>query len=219
MKNKEKYWMQGSLALLFFVMMGYVVIFYSEQLAFLDGDFQSWLRGSLPEKVTHFYRAVTLLGNTPIIIVFVSVIGAYFYYVRHWRWETFWLFGNLLIMGAASTLLKIAYNRPRPYLTYLIDKPSGASFPSWHAASTMLLALSFVVLLNQRLNGSTTLKRILQALLIIVAVTVGLSRIYLGVHYPSDVIAGWLLALAIVLLFYPLYSLKRFEWRFKGKQK
>ncbi|MGT2785195.1 phosphatase PAP2 family protein [Streptococcus merionis] len=219
MKNKQKYLTQGSFALLFFVILGYVIKFYPNDLSQLDVDFQAWLRGDLPDRLNDFYRTVTVLGNTPIIMSYTALIAATFYYIRKWRAEGIMLLGNLLVMGVASTLLKLVYNRERPSLEYLIADPIGASFPSWHAASTMVVALSLCVVVEQRIRSNQFVKRLMQLLLIVLAAVVGISRLYLGVHYPSDVIAGWLLAVAIVSIVYPFYDQKRFEWRFQSKQK
>ncbi|MDQ0221612.1 phosphatase PAP2 family protein [Streptococcus moroccensis] len=219
MKNKQKYFTQGSFALLFFVILGYTVKFYPAYLTALDGDFQIWLRGELPDALNSFYRLVTLLGNTPIILAYTALIAAFFYYVRKWRAEGILMLGNILIMGVASTVLKMVYNRERPSLEYLIEDPIGASFPSWHAASTMIVALSLCIIMNQRVKTSQLSKRLLQALVILLAATVGVSRLYIGVHYPSDVLAGWLLAIAIASITYPFYDQKRFEWRFQSKQR
>ncbi len=212
--------MQASFAFLFFVILGYIVKFYPDYLTRLDVDFQSWLRGELPDHLNIFYKSVTTLGNTPIILTYTALIAAFFYYLFKWRAEGMMLLGNILLMGVVSTLLKFVYNRPRPSLQYLIANPLGASFPSWHAASTMMVALSLCVIIDQRLNNLPIIfKRLIQLALIGQAAIVGISRLYLGVHYPSDVLAGWLLAIALICIVFPFYDQKRFEWRFQSKQK
>ena len=82
----------------------------------------------------------------------------------------------------------------------------------------MVVALSLVVIIQQRLT-SQYIKRGLQILVVIMAILTAVSRIYLGVHYPSDILGGWLLAYTIVVAVFPFYNQKRFEWRFQSKQK
>ncbi len=119
-------------------------------------------------------------------------------------------------MGVASTALKYVYQRPRPSIEWLIDT-IGYSFPSWHTASTMMIAGAVVIIVHQRMKKGIA-RLVLQAVLILLAVLVAVSRIYIGVHYPTDIIGGWLLAVTLLQMMYPFYDQKRFEWRFQSKQ-
>ena len=66
---------------------------------------------------------------------------------------------------------------------------------------------------------NTTTKLALQGLLGLYLVSVLVSRVYLGVHYPSDVLASLSLGLGILFIEFPFYDKLRFQWRFTGKQK
>lgn len=218
MKNTQNYRLGASFALLFFIMLGYVVKFYPETLTNLDSTIQASIRGDLPTWATNFYRAITVLGNTPIIFGYSLGLTAIFYYIKQWKAESLYLVANLGILGILSTTFKIIYNRPRPDLAYLIDKPLGASYPSWHAASSFIVMMTLVIIIGQRLK-TTWLRWLLQAVLVLVLLGIGISRLYLGVHYPTDILGGWLLAAAILLGLFPFYDKLRFQWRFKSKQK
>jgi undecaprenyl-diphosphatase len=103
---------------------------------------------------------------------------------------------DLCISGSLglSEILKITYQRARPPLPWLAIA-SGYSFPSGHALLTMSLYgfLAYLLIDNrQHLKNSV----FLALLLIILALGVGISRVYLGVHFASDVIAGWAIAAA-----------------------
>lgn len=218
MKNKQKHLTEGSFALLFFVILGYTVKFYPDNLSALDQGFQTWLRRDLPQSWTGFFKAITTLGNTPVIMTYTGLLAMAFYYFKKWRAEAIFLLGNLGLLAIMSTLLKFVYGRPRPDLFYLISKPLGASYPSWHTASTMLVALVLAIIIQQRL-AQKPIRILIQSVLIALAILVALSRIYLGVHYPTDILGGWLLILGIICISYPFYDQKRFEWRFQSKQK
>jgi undecaprenyl-diphosphatase len=99
-------------------------------------------------------------------------------------------FGAALAMWAVGQLLKKALDRPRPYQSLddarlLIAEPSGTSWPSSHPA----VLLAFVTVAARDLGAGPATK----AALALLAGAVGLSRISLGVHYPSDVVGGLLL--------------------------
>jgi undecaprenyl-diphosphatase len=90
----------------------------------------------------------------------------------------------------ASTLLKDVFQRPRPELVPHAIYVSGTSFPSGHS---MMSAVTFLTLgaLLARSQGRRRLKTYFLLLAALLTVMVGLSRIYLGVHWPTDVLAGW----------------------------
>jgi undecaprenyl-diphosphatase len=218
MKQKQTYFLRASFALVFFVMLGYIVKFYPENLTAIDSSIQTAIRGNLSNGITTFFKIITIFGNELIIFLYVLIIAGLFYYIKVWKSESFFLIGNLCLMGIFSTGFKYLYNRPRPSLDYLIAKPLGPSFPSWHAASTFIVFICLIIILQERMKN-LALRRLFQACLVILIICVGLSRIFLGVHYPSDIIGGWLLAYALVNVTYPFYNQKRFEWRFHSKQK
>lgn len=97
--------------------------------------------------------------------------------------------------SAVSTILKLMIERPRPDLVEHFDRTFTASFPSGHAMISMLafLTLASVVV---RLCATRALRVFVLVTALAVAVLVGVSRIYLGVHWPSDVAAGWCLGVS-----------------------
>lgn len=217
MKNKQTYFALASSALLMFMILGYLVKFYPGTLAGFDSSIQSGLRGELPDFMTACFRTVTVLGNAPVLISGVFLCVLFFALIKKWRAEAYFLAGNLLLIIFFSTAFKYLYQRPRPDLVYLIERPLGPSFPSWHAASTFIIFAALMIIAAQRLRNPW-LKYGAELLLMFLLVSVGLSRIYLGVHYPSDIIGGWLLGAALIAFLYPFYERKRFIWRFQSKQ-
>ncbi|MGY0505352.1 phosphatase PAP2 family protein [Luteimonas sp. e5] len=143
-------------------------------------------------------------GVVPFDILLVLVLAAR----RRWREG---LFAGLALAG--SGLLNVAakhhYGRPRPSLWEWLTTADGYSFPSGHAMGSMTLA-AVLVLLAWRTRWRVP---VLASMLVLVPM-VGASRVYLGVHYPSDILAGWSAALAwVVGVYLLLFGLRHRPWR------
>lgn len=216
MKYKEICRTRASLTALLFVLLGYMVKFYPEQLVGFDKNIQMALRGSLPAMVSRFWTTVTLLGNVSVLLGLTLVL-ALFFYIKQWKAEALFLIGSFAAVGGVSTALKYLYQRPRPSLDWLMDT-SGYSFPSWHTAGTFMIAGFICIVIQQRMENGF-LKKLAQVVLVLLAILVALSRIYIGVHYPTDIIGGWLLSVTLLHLVYPIYDRIRFKWRFRREQK
>lgn len=216
MKKRQHYWVIASFAFLLFVMLGYVVKFYPEALRPFDTSVQSTIRGNLPQPLTAFFKTITVIGNpsTQAIIAAVAVI---ILWLKKWYAEAIYVATNSILAGICIVSLKYIYQRPRPSITHLVYA-SGNSFPSGHATGTFLIIGSILVICFQRLSSQTA-KWTVAILLGLLIFCIALSRIYLGVHYPSDILGGFLLAYAIHNLVFPYYDQLRFKWRFRGKQK
>ncbi|QNN66207.1 phosphatase PAP2 family protein [Sphingomonas rhizophila] len=91
--------------------------------------------------------------------------------------------------------LKLLYDRPRPAFDAHPVLTSSSSFPSGHAANTMIAFVAIALALTPARHRALALN-----VAVIVAAAIGLSRPYLGVHWPSDVLGGWLLAAMVLLL-------------------
>lgn len=142
-------------------------------------------------------------GVIPLDISIVLVLLV----VKRWREATFagLAFGGsaLLNMGA-----KQFFARDRPSLWESIAPEESFSFPSGHAMGSMTLAMTVVMLAwNTRWRWPVT------GLAMTFAVLVGISRVYLGVHYPSDIIGGWVAAIAwVVGVYFALFRPSRLPW-------
>ena len=216
MKDKQTYLTKGSFALLLFVILGYVVMFYPEQLIPFDSSIQTAIRGDLPAILTTIFRGITRLIDLPIVISWAILLTA-ICYLKKWKSESLLVAGNLSLAGILIVSLKHLYQRPRPEILHLVEE-KGFSFPSGHSLAVTLLIGSLIIIVGQRVK-STRLKLPLQSLLGIYLVSVLVSRVYLGVHYPSDVLASLCLGLGILFIEFPFYDKLRFKWRFTGKQK
>jgi undecaprenyl-diphosphatase len=135
-------------------------------------------------------RDVTALGSFTVLGLFVAIISGYLILTGHARRG--WFLALMSLGGALlSTVLKSLFNLPRPDFE-VTTRVFTASFPSGHATASAAVYLTIGGLLAARAagRGEQAFYLTVAALLVVL---VGLSRIYLGVHYPSDVLAGWLI--------------------------
>ena len=216
MKDKQTYSTKGSFALLLFVILGYIVKFYPEMLVGFDQPIQTVIRGDLPNYLTILFRAITHLIDIPVIITWVLLV-AFIFYRKQWKMESFLMLGNLTLAGLLIVTFKNIYQRPRPEILHLVEE-KGFSFPSGHSLAVTLMVGSLIVIFSQRIKNQLW-KRIIQILLGFYLLSVLVSRVYLGVHYPSDVLASLCVGLGVLFIEFPFYDKLRFQWRFKGKQK
>ena len=216
MKDKQTFMMKGSFALLLFMIIGYIVKFYPEMLVGFDQPIQTAIRGDLPETVTLLFRAITHLIDIPVIISWVLIV-AFIFYRKQWKMESYLMLGNLTLAGILIVTFKNIYQRPRPEILHLVEE-KGFSFPSGHSLAVTIMVGTLIVILSQRIKN-TVWRKIVQILLSLYIFSVLVSRIYLGVHYPSDVIASLCVGLGVLFMEFPFYDKLRFQWRFKGKQK
>jgi undecaprenyl-diphosphatase len=139
-----------------------------------------------------FYRFITNFGTTKWLLIF-SVAFALASLLRR-KYDG--LLTGALTLGTwlFNIALKNFYARPRPFAA----EETGFSFPSGHAMVGALFYLSLILSLSRGLGGAW--RRALLAGGILFVLWLGLSRVYLGVHYPTDVLAGLLWALSLLCL-------------------
>ena len=216
MKDKQTYFTKGSFALLLFVILGYIVKFYPDMLIGFDQPIQTAIRGDLPDFLTILFRTITHLIDIPVIITWVLIV-AFIFYRKQWKLESYLMLGNLTLAGILIVTFKNIYQRPRPEILHLVEE-KGFSFPSGHSLAVTIMVGTLIVIFSQRIKNQLW-KRIVQILLGLYLVSVLISRVYLGVHYPSDVLASLCVGLGVLFIEFPFYDKLRFQWRFKGMQK
>ncbi len=134
-------------------------------------------------------RDITSLGSFSVLAI-VTLSAVIYLLIDGKRAAAAFVFFAIAGGGVLSELLKHLFARPRPELVaHLVDVKT-MSFPSGHA---MLSAVTFLTLgaLLTRIQSRRRLKAYLLSLAIFLTILVGLSRLYLGVHWPTDVLAGW----------------------------
>lgn len=143
-------------------------------------------------------RDITSLGSTVVLLLITAAAVLYLGLIRRW---TDGLFVLVAVGGGQllSSLLKFGIERPRPDLVSHLAEVHTMSFPSGHA---MLSAVTYLTLgsLLARLAPGRAAKIYVLAVAVLATLLVGISRVYLGVHWPSDVLAGWCAGFAWALL-------------------
>lgn len=158
---------------------------------------------------TRFMSSITVLGSARFMLPANILLILYFLFIRKHRWYSIKIGAIALSSVLVMHLLKLIFNRSRPLIP-LLEPAIGLSFPSGHA----LTSVTFFGLLIYFVNGHTTNKTariLLICLLVILILLIGISRIYLRVHYPSDVLAGY--CMGTIWLILSLKFLNRMERR------
>lgn len=137
---------------------------------------------------------ITFLGTGTVVMMIVAVAALFLWLSRH-RYSAVLLmiatFGGILL----NNLLKVGFGRPRPAVFEWGSHAMSSSFPSGHAMSAAVV-YSTVAYLAARLQKKLWHRALTMCAAVIVILVIAATRLYLGVHYPSDVIAGIIIGLA-----------------------
>ena len=146
-------------------------------------------RHATPDTTT-ILKAVTALGGTPIVAAIVIVLGVQQWIQHHRKTSLVFLATAVVSTVAVGNLVKVIVHRTRPDIARLVGA-TGSSFPSGHSAAAAATYASVALVLGRGRTART--RALLAALAAAVAVAVATSRVLLGVHWLTDVIAGLLL--------------------------
>ena len=122
-----------------------------------------------------------------------------------WLWRrkdaprlAWWVVVTMTVGGVLAALLKLLVGRHRPELLDPVARAAGYSFPSGHALNTALAAGVFLLVLLPFVHDRRRLRWLLWTMAILIPLITGVCRVGLGVHWTSDVLAGWLMGIAVV---------------------
>ena len=147
-----------------------------------------------PEWLQETALEVTAVGGYPLIMLTLAAVSGFFIVTKRYGAALY----VVLSVGSGALLsytLKKFYARPRPDLVDHLDTVHTASFPSGHAMVTTVAYLTLAAIVISYLETRRARAYVI-TVAVLVAVMVGVSRVYLGVHWPSDVAAGWALGAA-----------------------
>ncbi len=143
---------------------------------------------------TSFFLFVTSFAS-PIVIIIISALLFILFKNKKYAWLSL---GSLSLIFIINTVLKYIFSRPRPFEWMLIEE-TGYSFPSAHAMIAMAFYGLLIYLIWQT-QISKKMKKILTIVIAILIILIGISRIYLGVHYCTDIIGGFTLSLSYLII-------------------
>ncbi len=160
----------------------------------LDVTILEWIHNHATPFYDNFFLVVTTLGNVEIVIPVVLLTTGYLVYKKYHQ-AAMILFFSILGGAAANFILKMLFHRDRPSIWHTLIVENSFSFPSGHAMLTSALAFSFVLI-----AWKTRFRWPVVVIGVTYVVLIGLSRLYLGVHYPTDIIAGWSVSIVWTLI-------------------
>jgi undecaprenyl-diphosphatase len=143
-------------------------------------------------------REFTALGSSTVLLTLILAVGGYLWLERRYGMLALVLvstFGGMAI----SSYLKIFFERPRPSIVPHLAPASSPSFPSGHSLVSAVVYMTLGVLLT-RVTTDRRAKTYFVVLAAAITCLIGLTRMYVGVHYPTDVLAGWAIGLLWALV-------------------
>jgi undecaprenyl-diphosphatase len=159
-----------------------------------DDAIMRWVGAHQNPQVQRVMLEVTSLGTGTVVGMIVLVAGM-FLWLNHHRHSSVLLVAATLGGLVLDNLLKVGFNRPRPQIFEWGTYAASSSFPSGHAMSSVIV-YGTVTYLAARLQQRLASRVLTFAFAAVVIALISASRIYLGVHYPSDILAGLLIGLA-----------------------
>lgn len=145
-------------------------------------------------------RDVTALGSSTVLTMVVLVTAAFLALKGRFR-STMLVLGATALGALVITLVKALIGRSRPDLVGRLMDEASSSFPSGHAANSAIVYLTLATLLFPVVRGWRMRGFVLGVAMLLVG-AIGVSRVYLGVHWPSDVLAGWAFGAGWALLWW-----------------
>lgn len=160
-----------------------------------DTHILNYIRNFVNDDLTTFMKFITSFCS-PVVMITIAIILVIILKRKN---ITVLIFGNMIFVIILNFILKLIFSRQRP-LSYMLIDESGYSFPSGHS----MVGIAFygmIIYITYKLIKKVWLRRIFTISLAVLIALIGFSRIYLGVHYPSDVIAGFAFGYMFLILF------------------
>jgi len=182
-------------------------VFLNEKHDF-DAAAFSFLHNYVSEGTTQIMLFFSVLGNYQALVTANVLLTLYFLFIRKHKWYSIKIASIALSSVIIMSLMKIWFNRSRPLLP-LLEPARGLSFPSGHAMSSVTF-FGLIIYYIYRNVKNRALKTALISVLLLIILMIGFSRVYLRVHYASDVLAGY--SAGIIWLMLSIWILRKIEF-------
>ncbi|MET8652450.1 phosphatase PAP2 family protein [Nocardia aurea] len=186
-------------------------ILRGDGLAAIDPEISGWVVEHRTDTLTALARVVTTLGDTLTLTIITVLVCAALIWRGHRRKAT--LVAGTGIGAAVLTFAgKRLVGRSRPPTADRLAFESSLSYPSGHSLGSMAVISIIAVALIPRLHRTVTRVAAIAAAVILI-VAVGSSRVYLGVHWPTDALAGWAIGALWVIICLGAYTYPNYRWK------
>ncbi|OEH92400.1 phosphatase PAP2 family protein [Bacillus solimangrovi] len=170
----------------------------------LDSVIQNWAAEINEPIIIGFLTFITHFGSKIVLVPLIAIAGIWFWLVKKDKVAAILIVIAYIGGIVLKDVLKVVIARERPSINEAIDG-TGYSFPSGHAMIGLLIYALLTYFVIQNMELSNRKKLILMSFSIVFIFLIGLSRIVLYVHYPTDVIAGYAAGIILVIIFIRWY--------------
>jgi undecaprenyl-diphosphatase len=196
-------WIVCALSFTIFIILSILVL--TKKDIYLDSSIYGFISKYITDNLTIVAKYLTYLGSAFSVLAITLITLLFFKNKKYGLYMSV----NLLTITIFQLILKNIFSRGRPVDINLIEE-SGYSFPSGHSLTSMAF-YGFIVYLIYNSNLTKRSKAIFILLLSLMIIVVGLSRIYLGVHYFTDVLGGFTFSLSYLIIFTSLLKTTNFQ--------
>lgn len=171
----------------------------------IDIPILSWIKDNQIESLQQVMYIITMAAYWPAYVIILAILAVILLLKKEWQ-SWFILASCAAVTWGLNGVMKIIFQRERPYEFFQMEQ-GGLSYPSGHA----MVSAAFYLLAAILLAKAFPKLKILAVLIGIFGFLPGLSRLFMGVHYPTDVFVGWLLGISEAWFWYKVWLFFRKE--------